>query len=503
MKYFSVLILVGMLHILIFAFIFPSHLYADQILGGDQHYFRYASRIVRGELPYHNFFVEYPPFALVPFTLPRLVSASPFVWERLYTWQILLWDLLGLGFITWASLQLGRSLALTLGMYTLGLVAIGPLITQRFDLVPAVLILMALTAYMDNRHKMAWGALTLSTLTKAYAAVIAPLFIIDLAMHFQPRQIAFGLALLSLIGLVILIAVTAFSPQTLMDFVTFHQQRGAEIESIYANLGLLAHIVTSAPLETSYEFMSVNASSPLVDRLVRYSLPITVLGLLALCALYYKHWNQPRRHRQMLVNYATGAILIFMVCNKVLSPQYLIWLLPLIPLTGSPMAAFMFVLAAALTTVLYPMNFGDLSAMAPWAVVTLTVRNVLLLALIIPVLGAAHIDSRKEHPASRLIGLMRQLEWLVLGGLVLAFPLIFIYPAPPNAAVHLPPDLDGDGILSERELYVTQRGGVDYDSDGVISDIEHRVFQITGLDANGDGLVDGDELRFFLREGPH
>jgi hypothetical protein len=86
MKYFLILILVGVLHILMFAFVLPSHLYADQILGSDQHYFRYASRIVRGELPYHDFFVEYPPFALVPFTLPRLVSASPFVWERLYTW---------------------------------------------------------------------------------------------------------------------------------------------------------------------------------------------------------------------------------------------------------------------------------------------------------------------------------------------------------------------------------------------------------------------------------
>jgi hypothetical protein len=503
MKYFSMLILVGMLHILIFAFIFPSHLYADQILGGDQHYFRYASRIVRGEMPYRDFFLEYPPLALVPFTLPRLLSASPFVWERLYTWQILLWDLLGLGFITWASLQLGRSPVLTLGMYTLGLVAIGPLITQRFDLVPAVLMLMALTAYMDHRHKLAWGALTLSIITKVYTLVIAPLVVIDLAMRCQLRRIAFGVALVSLMGLAILIAVIAFSPQALTDFVTFHQQRGAEIESMYANVGLLAHIVTSAPLETSYEFMSVNASSPLVDRLIRYSLPVTVLGLLALYALYYKRWNHCRRHRQMLVNYATGAILIFVVCNKVLSPQYLIWLLPLIPLTGSAMAAIMFVLAAALTTVLYPMNFGDLTAMAPWAVVTLTVRNVLLLALIIPVLKAAHIDSRKEHPAPRLVGLMHQLEWLVLSGLVLAFPLIFIYPAPPNAAVHLPPDLDGDGRLSERELYVTQRGGVDYDSDGVISDIEHRVFQTTGLDANGDGFVDGDELRFFLREGPH
>jgi hypothetical protein len=503
MKYFLILILVGMVHILIFAFVFPSHLYGDQILGGDQHYFRYASRIARGEIPYQDFFVEYPPLALVPFTLPRLLTASPFVWERLYTWQILLWDLLGLGFITWASLQLGRSLALTLGIYTLGLVAIGPLITQRFDLVPAVLMLMALTAYMDHRHKSAWGALILSIVTKAYAVVVGPLFIIDLAMRCRLRQIAFGLALLSLMGLAILIAVTAFSPQALTDFVTFHQQRPAEIESIYANVGLLAHIVTSTPLETSYEFMSVNVSSPLVDRLIPYSLPVTVFGLLALCTLYYKRWNRCQRHRQALINYATAVVLIFMVCNKVLSPQYLIWLLPLIPLTGSAMAAAMFVLAATLTTVLYPMHFGDLTAIAPWAVVTLTVRNVLLLALIIPVLKAAHTDAGKEHLAPGLAGLMRQLEPFVLGSLVLAFALIFIYPAPPNAAVHLPPDLDGDGILSERELYVTQRGGVDYDSDGVISDIEHRTFQTMGLDANGDGLVDGDELRFFLREGPH
>lgn len=503
MKYLWMLILVGVLHALVFAFVLPGHLYGDQPLGGDQHYFRYASRIVRGEVPYRDFFFEYPPFALVPFTLPRLLSASPFGWEQLYTWQILLWDLLGITFITWASLQLGRSPIVALGVYTLGLVAVGPLSTQRFDLVPSVLTLIALSAYMDRRYKVAWGALTLSIVTKAYALVVAPLFVIDLVMRRQHRQVVLGVALLSLTAIAILIVIMALSPQALVDFLGFHQRRGAEIESVYANIGMLAHLLTSAPLETSYDFMSVNASSPLVDSLVYYSLPLTLVGLLALYILYYKNWSRCQRHRQMLVNYTVGVILIFVVFNKVLSPQYLIWFWPLIPLTGSVLAPGLFVLAATLTTALYPMNFGDLTSMAPWAVGTLTVRNALLLGLIFPLLKTGHVDSGREYQSPRWGGVMRRLDWLVLSGFVLAFPLSFVYPAPPNPAAHLPPDLDGDGTLSDRERFVSQRGGVDYDSNGVISDDEHRVFQTSGLDANGDGLVDGDELRFFLREGPH
>lgn len=497
-KHVYLLIVVTALHLLVFAFVLPGSLYGDQPLGGDQHYFRYASRIVRGEMPYRDFFLEYPTFALVPFTLPRLFSASPFVWERLYTWQMLFWDLLGIGFLSWASLQLGRSLVYTLGVYTLGLLAVGPLITQRFDLVPAVFSFMALTAYFDGRYKVAWGALILSVLTKAYAVVLVPLFLIDLVARRQFREIAFGLALLTLSALAILTAITILSPQAIADFLRFHQQRGAEIESIYANVGLLVHVLGSVPLQTSYEFMSVNASSPLVDSLVRYSLPLTLAGLLSVYVLYYRS----QKDRQSLLNYAICSILIFVVFNKVLSPQYLIWLLPLIPITGLLLAGGLFVLAAALTTMLYPMNFGDLISAAPWAVGTLTVRNGFLLGLMMPLLRRGRTGPRAELEWPQLTGVMRRLDWLILVGFVLAFPLLFFFPAPPNPTPHLPPDLDGDGTLSERELYVSERGGVDYDSDGTINDVERRVLQTSGLDANGDGLIDGEELRFYLREGP-
>ncbi|MDN5698454.1 MAG: hypothetical protein L0G70_10845, partial [Rubrobacter sp.] len=88
---------------------------------------------------------------------------------------------------------------------------------------------------------------------------------------------------------------------------------------------------------------------------------------------------------------------------KVLSPQYMLWLLPLLPLAatgvfGAGIAAI-FLAACWTTTMIYPSNYGQLMDLSSGAVNLLVARNLLLILLWILVLAAPAAKRSKEKGA--------------------------------------------------------------------------------------------------------
>jgi hypothetical protein len=79
-----------------------------------------------------------------------------------------------------------------------------------------------------------------------------------------------------------------------------------------------------------------------------------------------------------------GAVSGFMIAGKVLSPQYMLWLIPVLPLLVRGVAGALVTLAiCALTTVVYPYLSPALEQLAPghgWALLAVGTRNALLVA---------------------------------------------------------------------------------------------------------------------------
>jgi hypothetical protein len=110
---------------------------------------------------------------------------------------------------------------------------------------------------------------------------------------------------------------------------------------------------------------------------------VLVALLLAIYAAYAAGPDEPRR----LVRAAVAAVVAYVVFNRVLSPQYLVWLFPLVPLldgmTGIGATALL-AGAGALTMTWFPGRFWHLVHVGPVTWFALA-RNLVLVAMFLVV----------------------------------------------------------------------------------------------------------------------
>ena len=101
----------------------------------------------------------------------------------------------------------------------------------------------------------------------------------------------------------------------------------------------------------------------------------------ALLAIWWLYARGPQT-RERLVAYAAAAVTAFIAFGKVLSPQYLVWLIPLVPLVRSRGAQVLFVAALVLTQVEFPARYWQLANdLRPSIVAVVLARDLVLVVL--------------------------------------------------------------------------------------------------------------------------
>jgi hypothetical protein len=103
-----------------------------------------------------------------------------------------------------------------------------------------------------------------------------------------------------------------------------------------------------------------------------------------------------------LLNYSFAVIVVFMVTNKVFSPQYMVWLYPLFPLVSGRFRAviwIVFLAASCLTWYIYPLHYYDLIDTQQVAVDALILRNTLMIFTAVLLLGekASAVDGNANN----------------------------------------------------------------------------------------------------------
>ena len=186
-------------------------------------------------------------------------------------------------------------------------------------------------------------------------------------------------------GLALAVGFVALMPGAL-SFLSAQGSRGVEVESIGAlPFHVAAHHGWGGRVGLSYG--SMEYLGPYVTLVARVCLVLSVLAMawLILWRATAKVWRA-----STTADAAFVAVLLFVVTSRVISPQYMVWLVGLAAVCAlhfgpdgdsvMRLPAVLVLIATALSCVEYPYYFEELLAAERDAVLLVTVRNLLLIA---------------------------------------------------------------------------------------------------------------------------
>jgi hypothetical protein len=349
-------------------------------------YQRYGDAILDGQVPYRDFRVEYPPAALPAFVLPAIGNRhDELAFRRSFERLMAICGLLAVAGAALALIALRAEperLLAALAFVAFAPLALGSVILTRFDLWPTALAVLALAAVLWGRERLGLGVLGLAVAAKIFPGVLVPPALAYVWRCRGRREALVCGGIFAAVLLACFVPFLALSPGGVWDSLHRQADRPLQIESLGSAFLLVGHQLFGYGVHLELSHGSQNLGGSLPDAL---AVALSLLQLVAVATLWVV-FARGRATPERLVRYSAACVAAFIAFGKVLSPQFLIWLLPLVPLVRGRrglLASGVLALALVLTQLWFPFHYWDLAlrldGRASWLVL---VRDLTLVALV-------------------------------------------------------------------------------------------------------------------------
>ena len=336
-----------------------------------------AKAIKDGDLPYRDQRIEYPPLSVPVLIAPAYFDDSTQGFVDGFMWEMLAFDLAIILLIALALPGEGGRVLSALGVYTVGLVALsgvvldrslidyGPLALDRFDLVPTLFVLAAVLA-RDRRRSATWsGLLSIGVAIKAFPLFLYPALLRG-ERNLRRVIVAGAIPLLACAAAVIVMGDEFGSA------ISYHTERTLQVESLGASVFEVAHVLGASGVSTGvgHGGFEISASGATAARWV-----LVVIGAAGYLWLVWAGWRSKATNFELVA----ALLAVLVVFAPVLSPQFLLWLLPVSACAYGLGRQNLVLLAAIVLTQIELQHYDGVDALSGSFVWPLAVRNLLLL----------------------------------------------------------------------------------------------------------------------------
>jgi hypothetical protein len=356
----------GVTRLLLLLFVFKVYVFPGPDVTSDVSviYQGWYDVLRTGTFPLDDVTWQYPPAAALPILSPGLL---PFLdYASAFFVLAFLADLVALSLLVYAGLRPNRRLS-GAWVWVAGVPLLGPTVYARYDVMVTAVAVAALLA--GSRHPRLMGALAgFGAMLKVWPAL--------LLLGVRKR----GVWMSAAATVAALAALFAVAMPGAFAFLTFQRDRGTEVESLGA---LVFHVARHYGWDGQVllNYGSVEFLGPWVNIVSTAALALTgmTFGWLLLWRLV-----ATRFEAHTAADAAFVGVLMFTVTSRVISPQYMVWLVGIAAVCLCFRASRMglpagLVLAACFVTVLeFPLWFGDVVGSTPLGITLLVVRNGLL-----------------------------------------------------------------------------------------------------------------------------
>jgi hypothetical protein len=266
-----------------------------------------------------------------------------------------------------------------LAVYALATGAIGLILYDRQDLVVGAFALLAVFALARGWPAAGYAALTTGAAYKLVPALLLPVWVFAAAAaragpgaapgRFAKAVVREGLLAAAVFAVWPVLAYLFGGGDRAFAYLGFHSARGLQIEAAAA----WPVFLLDPAAEVEHSFGGFNANSGLADRVARGCSAAVLLGVAAAVVIAARGFGRVAAGGlavtpMLLIPHVVASALLvwlaFILANKVCSPQYLLWLGPLVPLLPLRTAREwvwlgLLLVVMGLTTLIFPCFYDD------------------------------------------------------------------------------------------------------------------------------------------------
>lgn len=298
----------------------------------------YVERMHDGERPYEDFNEMYPPLAWLFILIPGLLGSTPVTYFLVYAGiqTICMWLTLAVVLRTCRHHGIRTDVAAVVYMAMLLCYYLHAI--RKFDASAMLFLALSVMLYLDGRKVLAYPVAMIGAMIKVFPALAIALFVVVGLRDRRFKEVCCGiLSAVAVAAMVFVPLMLLFSPGDVLWFMEGNvESRGFHLESLLATVSEVVCWLAGMDSGRVYSYTTYDVVNPVTEALSGVWMPVVAIVMLLVMVLVAASPRFRDASDEGRTRYIASTLLLlltaFLLCNKVFSTSYVMWLLPALTL---------------------------------------------------------------------------------------------------------------------------------------------------------------------------